>query len=172
MAKFNPEKTISANPSGIVVSYRDSNKTSFVKYEVVEKIQISGTVKYQKMVKYFTPQQKELYQKVVHGFAAYTPEQIASMSEKTKIDVTVTYTKAKRILTRWKQELIFSHVNSILSALFPKSMVVKQMIETEGYVEEDRDTFISFKELGVSQEKIAEKLIEFGLLPKNFFQLA
>jgi hypothetical protein len=172
MAKFNPEKTISANPNGIVVSYRDSSKTSFVKYEVVEKIQISGTVKYQKMVKYFTPQQKELYQKVIYGFKAYTPEQIADMSEKTKIDVTVSYTKAKRVLTKWKQEIVFGHINGILATLFPKSTLVKQMIETEGYVEEDKDTFISFKDLGIDQNKIAEKLIEFGLLPKNFFQLA
>jgi hypothetical protein len=171
MAKFNSEKTISANSNGMLVSYRDSNKTSFVKYEVVEKIQLSGIVRYQKMVKHFTPQQKELYQKVVYGFKAYTPEQVASMSEKTKIDVTVTYTKAKRVLTKWKQEIIFTHVNSLLAALFPKSNLVKQMIDTNGSVEEDAESFISFKQLGIDQEKIAEKLIEFGLLPKNFFQL-
>jgi len=30
----------------------------------------------------------------------------------------------------------------------------------------------SFKELGLSQEMIASKLIEVGFLPNNFFQLA
>lgn len=166
------EKSISANSKGLIVSYGDLNKIGFVKYEVVEKIQLSGNTKYQEMVKYFTPQQKDLYQKVVYGFKAYTPEEISSMSEKTKINVTVTYTKAQRILTRWKQDILFSNVNNILALLFPKSKIVKQLIETTGYTEEDKENFISFKQLGISQEKIAEKLIEFGLLPKNFFQLA
>lgn len=172
MAKINPEKVISANPNGILVSYNDSSKTSFVKYEVVNKIQVSGTAKYQNMMKHFTPLQKELYQKVVYGFKAYTPQQIAEMSEKTKIDITIVYTKAKRILTKWKQEIIFSHVNTILATLFPKSKMVKQMIETNGYVEEEKENYISFKQLGITSDKIAEKLIEFGLLPKNFFQIA
>jgi hypothetical protein len=172
MARFNPEKTISANSKGMVISYRDQNKTSFVKYEVVDKIQLEGTSKYQQMVKYFTPQQKDLYQKVVYGFKAYTPEEIASMSEKTKINVTVTYTKAQRVLRKWKQDILFDNINGMLAILFPKSKIVKQFIETKGYTEEDKESFISFKQLGIPQEKIAEKLIEFGLLPKNFFQLA
>ena len=30
---------------------------------------------------------------------------------------------------------------------------------------------ISYKDLGIKQDQIANKLIEFGLLPKNFYQI-
>ena len=63
MAKFNSEKTISANSNGIVISYGDANKHQFVNYQSknahVSKIQTEGTVKYQKIERQikFTPKQ-------------------------------------------------------------------------------------------------------------------
>ena len=176
MAKFNQNKTVSCNSNGIVISYGDANKHQFMSYEKknahVSKIQTQGTVKYQRLeenVK-FNPKQKDLYSKVVYGFKAYTQEEIAKMSEKNKIDVTVTYTKAQRILRKWKQDMVFSAVDQLLMFFFPKSPITKQMVDTKGYIDDTEDE-LSFKDLGVTQDKIASKLIEYGLLPKNFYNL-
>ncbi len=178
MAKTNPNKAITAVSNGIVISFRDANKNKFIPYEneTVTQIQIFGTSRYQKTEQTidFSPVQADLYQKVVYGFKAYSKEEMYSMSELTRINITVKYTKAQRILQRWKQELIFKSVDDFLMALFPRSETIKKMIQVQGYLKDDNDTdanFISFEEIGISKKQIANKLIEFGLLPKNFYQL-
>ena len=171
----NQNKTISCNSNGIIISYGDANKHQYVGYNsYVSKIQTQGTVKYQKIEEEFklNPKQKDLYSKVVYGFKAYTKEEIAKMSERAKINVTVTYTKAQRILRNWKQDVTFSNLDRFMLALFPKSPVVKAMCGTIGHIDDiPKEDEISFKELGIKQEQIVGKLIEFGLLPANFYQL-
>ena len=177
MARFNTEKTISANSHGIVISYRDANKHQFMRYETpshVKQIQLQGTVKYQTLEvnTQFSPKQKDLYSKVVYGFKAYTKEEIATMSEFVKMDITRTYAKAQRILRNWKQDVVFSNLDKFLLSLFPNSPIIKQMSQTNGHLDNvSKEDEISFKDLGVKQDQIANKLIEFGLLPKNFYQL-
>ena len=176
MARNNQNKTISCNSYGMIISYGDANKHQFVNYQSrnahVSKIQTEGTVKYQKIEKEikFTPKQKDLYSKVVYGFKAYTKEEIAKMSEQTKIDVTIRYTKVQRFLNRWKQDITFSAVDQFLMFLFPKSPIVKQMVNTKGYID-DSENELSFSDLGIDKDKIASKLVENGFLPKNFFNL-
>lgn len=171
----NQNKTISCNSNGIIISYGDANKHQYVGYNsYVSKIQTQGTVKYQKIDEEFklNPKQKDLYAKVLYGFKAYTKEEIATMSEGMKINVTVTYTKAQRILRRWKQDITFSNLDRFLLSLFPKSPVIKAMCETTGHLDEvEKEDEISFKDLGINQQAIANKLIEVGLLPLNFYQL-
>jgi hypothetical protein len=177
MAKFNKEKAISCNSNGIVITYGDANKHQFMRYETpshIRKIQLEGTVKYQKIEEEFklTPKQKDLYSKVVYGFKAYTPSEITAMSESKKINVTVTYTKAQRILRHWKQDLTFSFIDKLLLTMFPKSPIVSQMCKINGHLDTiAKEDEISFKDLGVSQQQVVNKLIEFALLPKNFYQL-
>ena len=175
MSKNNQNKTISCNSNGIVISYGDANKHKYVGYNsYVNKIQLEGTVKYQKIEEQtkFSPKQKDLYSKVVYGFKAYTKEEIANMSERAKINVTVTYTKAQRILRNWKQDITFSNLDRFLLALFPNSPIIKAMCNTTGHIDDvPKEDEISFKDLGINQDAIANKLIEFGLLPKNFYEL-
>jgi hypothetical protein len=140
----------------------------------VKKIQLEGTVKYQRIEEQvkLSPKQKDLYSKVVYGFKAYTKEEIAAMSERKKMNVTVTYTKAQRILRNWKQDITFSFIDKLLVTLFPKSPIVSQMCSTEGHLEDySKEDEISFKDLGINQQKIIDKLLEFELLPKNFYEL-
>ena len=177
MARFNSEKTVSANSNGIVISYGDANKHQFMRYETpshIKKIQLTGTVKYQaiEMNTPFSPKQKDLYSKVVYGFKAYTKEEFESMTETTKLNVSIVYTKAQRIIRNWKQDVIFSNLDKFLLSLFPNSPIIKQMSETDGHLDViSKEDEIPFKDLGIKQDQIANKLIEFGLLPKNFYQL-
>jgi hypothetical protein len=173
----NSEKTISANSNGIVISYGDAKKHQYISYQTpahVKKIQLEGTVKYQKIEEplQLTPKQKDLYSKVVYGFKAYTKEELSRMSENAKINVSIVYTKAQRILRNWKQDITFSNLDRFMLALFPNSPVVKAMCATNGHIDDiPKEDEILFKELGIKQEQIIAKLIEFGLLPKNFYQL-
>ena len=177
MSKINLCKTVSCNSNGIVISYGDANKHQYMQYETpayVKKIQLEGTVKYQKIEEQvkLNSKQKDLYSKVVYGFKAYTKEEIATMSERKKINVTVTYTKAQRILRNWKQDITFSFIDRLLVAMFPKSPIVSQMCQIQGHLEDyNKEDEISFKDLGINQQQIVNKLIEFALLPKNFYNL-
>lgn len=170
----NSEKTISANSRGIVISYGDSNKHMFVNYQTpkyVEKIQLNGTRKYQREeFFYFTPVQKDLYQKTVYGFSAYSKEELSKMSKAKKFKIMMSYTKTQRLLNRWKQEIVNEVVDSFLLKMFPKSSVAKTMVAEKGY-DDNIECNMSFRELGVSQKKVINKLIEFGMLPQNFFNL-
>lgn len=171
----NSDKTISANSKGIIISYGDVNKHMFASYnrsEYVSKIQLEGTKKYQKIdVIVLNNVQKDLYHKIVYGFSAYTKEELTAMSKSKKFKTTIAYTKAHRILNRWKQEIINESINSLFIKMFPNSPIVKQIVSINGYDDTLDCSYIHFKDLGISRKQIINKLIEFNLLPSNFYQL-
>lgn len=175
MAKYKSEKTISANSRGIVISYGDVNKHQFVGYDrsYGNKVQTNHKRYQPEFVEpyQFSPKQKDLFQKVVLGFKAYTKEEIDQMSEKKKIFVSVTYTKAQRILRNWKQDVVFTKLDDMLLAVFPNSPLVRQFVNVKGHVDVPKEDEISFDDLGINREQVANKLMEYGLLPKNFYQL-
>lgn len=171
---INREKTVNASANGIIVSYTDAKKHMFVNYDrpkYVKKIQIEGTAKYQTIENdKFTAAQKELFMSTVYGFRYFTKDEIQAMSNTKKFKIKIAYTKANRILNRWKQEIINEGLDGLLLSLFPKSPVIKKFVAVKGYDDNVIST-ISFKELGVTKKQIANKLIEYGVLPVNFYQL-
>lgn len=171
---YNAEKTVSATTRGIIVSYTGAKKHMFIGYETpkhVKKIQWQGTKRYQNIENQsFNRVQKEIYLKAVYGFQAFSPEELATMSKTKRFKVKIVYTKANRILNRWKQEIVNEAVDTLMNSLFPKSSIANQFISVKGY-DDNIICNIPFKELGVTKMQIANKLIEYGLLPKNFYQL-
>jgi hypothetical protein len=169
----NSEKTISANSKGIVIYYGDNKKHMFASYQndYVKKVQIEGTTKYQSLESFnFNERQEKIYSKLVYGLEAYSELEIKKLSTKLKKRIIVNYTITQKLLNRWKQEIINEMVDGFLCRMFPKSKAAKQMVSQKGY-DDNIECTISFRELGVSDKSIANKLIEFGLLPKNFFNL-
>ena len=170
----NPNKTVSANSKGIVVSFGDVNKHKFIKYEptAVQQIQLYGTVKYQKIEQPgFNPIQEKLYYEAVYGLNFYTTDEIKSMSVEKKRSIIVLYTRVQKLFNRWKQEIICKQVDSLLISLFPNSPIVKFISENE-YYDKDLECPFSLRDLGITSERvIAEKLIQSKLLPYNFFKL-
>jgi hypothetical protein len=175
----NQNKTISCNSNGIIISYGDANKHQFVNYgqqlpNYVRKIQLHSTVKYQNIEEKtkLNFKQKDLYSKVVYGFKAYTKEELQQMPERARQNVIITYSKAQRLLRNWKQDLTYSFVDKLMLTLFPKSSIARQMSEVSGHLDDvsEKDE-IPFIDLGINQDAIINKLIEFDLLPKNFYQL-
>ena len=170
----NPNKTVSANSKGIVVSFGDVNKHRFIKYEsaVVKQIQLYGTVKYQKIEHPgFTAIQEKLYAEALYGLNFYTAQELKSMPAEKKRSVIVLYTRVQKLLNRWKQEIICKQVDSLLTALFPNSPIIKFISENE-YYDKDLECPLSLRDLGITSEiTIAEKLVQAKLLPYNFFKL-
>lgn len=172
--RINPNKTVCANSKGIIVSFRDANKHRFLPYEnqYVQQIQLKGSVKHPQLEKpVFNKTQQKLYAEMVYGLGHYSAEDLKEMSPSKKFKILARYAKAQRVLNRWKQEIVHETVDSFLISLFPNSPITKALVQTKGYDRELRETH-SFKELGMDQQRIAGKLIEAGLLPTNFFQLA
>lgn len=171
--RVNPNKTVSANSKGIIISFRDANKHRFQPYDnlQVEEIQTKGKAKYQPVERpSFNKIQQQLYAEVVYGLSYYSAEDVNKMSKTKKLRLIARYAKAQRILNRWKQEIVAETVDSFLLTFFPHSPITKVLVETKGYDRNHHDTH-SFKELGLTQEDVAAKLVEVNLLPKNFFQL-
>ena len=171
---YNPNKTITANSKGIIISYRDASKPRYMPYKAkaVEQIQIHGTVKYQVLEQpALNRTQQKLYGELLYGLKLYKPEELAAISKKDKLKIAYLHRKVQHYLNKWKQEIIDNEVNSFLLKLFPRSKFVKDMCAVKSYdrAYTDRHTF---KELGLTPDKIAAKLVEAGFLPQNFFQLA
>jgi hypothetical protein len=171
----NPHKTVSANSKGIIVSFGDVNKHKFIKYEPtgVEQIQLYGTVKYQKIEQVgFNPIQERLYAEALYGLNFYTAEELKAMPAEKKRSIMVLYTRVQRMLNRWKQEIIWKQVDSLLISLFPRSPIIKFLSENE-YYDRDLECTLTLRDLGITSETIiAEKLIQSKLLPYNFFKLS
>lgn len=172
--RFNPHKTVSASSKGIIISFRDANKHRFIPYEspVVEEIQYYGHKKYQQIESpVFNKIQQKLYAEAVYGLNFYSEQDIKEMSKSKKLRLLAKYAKAQRVLNRWKQEIVHEKVDSFLLALFPNSLITKVLVDTKGYDRQSKESH-SFKELGLTQQDVANKLIEVSLLPTNFYQLA
>lgn len=171
---YNPNKTISANSKGIVVSFGDVNKHKFIKYEltVVTQIQLYGTVKYQKIEQSgFNSTQEKLFAEAMYGLNFYTTAEIKIMPVEKKRHVIVLYTRVQKMLNMWKQEIIGKQVDHFFATLFPNSPFTKFLLENEFY-DKNLECPISLRDLGIRSEKlIAEKLVESRLLPYNFFKL-
>jgi hypothetical protein len=170
---LNPNKTVCASSKGIVISFRDANKQKYIPYEstMLNEIQLYGHVKFQQLESpILNTIQQKLYSEAVYGLSYFPKDVVAEMSKGKKLRVLARYAKAQRILNRWKQEIVHTKVDSFLLALFPNSPITKALVETKGYDRESKECH-SFKELGLTQEDVANKLMEFNILPQNFYQL-
>ena len=175
MTNFNPEKTISATASGIIISYGDVKKHQYVSYEssYVKEIQLHGTTRYQQNNNVtFTPTQENLYLKALHGLDAYDKKELKSITKESFDKIKATYSRVQWILKKWKQELIANSVDDLLLSIFPRSAVIKDFVSATGYHDDiPKKDQMSFKELGITMSMIADKLIECNILPQNFYQL-
>jgi hypothetical protein len=167
--KINPHKTVSASEEGIIISYRESNKHQFLSYQ--ERSQMSHKPKYQRFSKpVLNRVQQQLYAQTVYGPTYYTEKELREMSKAKLQKITEDYNKVQNVLNQWKQEIVHEKVDKFLLALFPKSKLVKTLTTYRTY--DDKLVFRqSFKELGLDQIQIVNKLITAKLLPENFYSL-
>lgn len=168
----NSDKTISANSKGIVIYYGENKKHMFASYlnTHIKKIQLEGTTRYQKLEEDFNPRQQELYGIITRGFSYYEEKELIRMPKSQRIKIKIDYSRAKTLLNRWKQEIINETVDGFFINMFPKSKTAKQFANCKGF-DDSIECTISFRDLGISDYLVARKLVEFKLLPQNFFNL-
>lgn len=167
--KINPHKTVSAKANGIVISFRESNKNHFMAYQDGQAT--DKTVRYQTITRpTFNKVQQKLYAETVYGLTAFTIDELEMMPKTRKKSVLSRFLKAQDILNQWKQHIVCSKIDHILLSIFPRSTIVKKLATVNGADKDIKDRH-TFKELGISQVEIAKKLVEEGILPKDFFSL-
>lgn len=166
---MNPNKTISVNSRGIVVSFVDTNKHFFVKFENQD---IRTTPKRIQEIEepVFNKTQQKMYSEALYGLNVYTEQEISRMPKSRVVTIMNRFHNVQKYINQLKQEIVNDRVDSFLTSLFPKSPITKAFVETKGTDDSIRSKF-SFKELDLDQKTIATKLVKVGLLPKNFFNL-
>ena len=165
----NQNKTITVNNKGMIIYYTDTNKHQFIKFENQD-FPKRKTTNYQEIEKpMFNQKQQKMYSEALYGLSIYPESMVSKMPKKILMKIITRCETVQRVINRWKQEIVNDKVDLFLTTTFPKSPVVKQMVGIEA--DDTVRCNFSLKELGLNQEKIAEKLVSLNLLPVNFFDL-
>ena len=171
--KNNPNKVVMAGPNNFCISYADSKKHHWMNYEssvITKDIQSKVPNRlYQEKLR-LSPKQVKMYRLAVYGVEALTPEEFKVMSSSESDSIRKTQSRAQRLINLWKQEIVNRKLDGFLIKLFPNSSVIKHMVTIKGSDDSIKDKH-SFKELGISKDMIANKLVESNLLPREFFKL-
>jgi hypothetical protein len=169
MIQSNQHKTASANSKGVIISFRDTNKHQFVKYN--EKPLYNNSRYYQKFDSpVFNNVQQKVYAEALYGLNVYSEDEIKTMSKNKKFKIENTQIQVQENLNLYKQEIVNNQMNGFLIKLFPNSKVVKQMCN-ENECDRTYINTLSFKELKITPVMIVERLIKSHLITNNFFQL-
>ena len=157
MNYYNPNKAVSATQRGINVHYTDSLKSHNIYYDErssLKELQVSGTVNVQVITKpELNETQKELYNLAMYGIKTLTDEQVKSLSYTKKLRIITTFEDAQIKINVWKQELIHSKLGSILTSIFSKSDLVKDLCSYPKAINTWEPCTITLKELNIKKEQ-------------------
>lgn len=166
---MNKSKTISANSKGITINFGDVNKHKFVYYD--QKKFVNKT-NYQSVEEPgFNKIQQRLYAEAVYGLKAIPHQVLMEMKTEKIRTIQNTHVRAKDVINTYKQQVSNEYVDSILNSLFPKSPVIKQMINTRG-TDSVIKCNLSLRDLKITPKMLAHRLVKMQILPENFFNLA
>lgn len=115
---------------------------------------------------FLTPIQREMFDDLVYARHKMSKYEINTLPLMKKYRIKVLSIEVEKVLNQWKQEIIYSKIDNLLLKLFPKSPLVKQLVNT-GY-EDVKDLYpqnISIHDI-VSEIDIAHHLVGKGLFPK------
>lgn len=120
----------------------------------------------------FTYYQNLLYKRAFMGLKVYSPEELRKLTLTERIEIEELHQRTQIALNIWKQELTNVLGNSLLQKFFSSSKLVRTLTKKyEKSIDPKWTNPISFKDLGIKKKDIANKLIELGILPKNFYEL-
>jgi hypothetical protein len=173
-------KTIRCTERGIQIFYEQSKRSVSVVYEEkgLSDIQLNGNklngISYQSIGSaVFNTQQNKLYKRLIYGVEAMSKSELVELSTAEIRQINRDHRRAAKILNAWKNQIVASYIDKLFGELFWHSTIAESMIKfskEDDY--EDLENTLTFKELGLSKKQVATKLIENGLLPVDFFQMA
>lgn len=128
--------------------------------------------KYQKMEEeFYNHKQNRLYKLAMYGLDALKEEERRRLSFKETLKIEQAHSKTQRFLNRWKQQLISDCISNFLLKSFPHSKVIKEICQDNTYTCDKEVSMMSFASLGMTKKKRIEKMIEWQILPSNFYNL-
>lgn len=115
--------------------------------------------------------QNFLYNRALFGLSVYSQEEIKEMHWDKRKRIIKVHKRAQVTLNLWKQEIINSRVAHLFMTLFPKTSVTADMVEECKHTEPSYINKMSFRDLGLTKDSVILKLIETGILPKDYYEL-
>jgi hypothetical protein len=142
--------------SGIMADYQLNNqkKKTYMQYEKDS----------------FTDYQNHLYKRALYGLSAFEKIELEVMCSKKKMRVSKVHKKAQKVINLYKQKLTIAYSNQLFESFFPNSPITEYLLEDVELDNSFKNT-LSFKELGISKQAIADLFVTEGILPKNFINI-
>lgn len=118
----------------------------------------------------FNNYQNYLYKRALYGLKGLPQEELEKMCSAKKKRVNNVFFRAQKLLNMHKHKITKNYFDNFLSSLFPNSNVLR-VLTSVNEIDDDHLNTLSFKELGIEKNDIANLFVEEGVLPKNFFEL-
>ena len=115
--------------------------------------------------------QNFLYNRALFGLSVYTQEEITEMHWDKRKRIIKVHKRAQVVLNLWKQEVINSRVAHLFKTLFPKAEITSVIVEECKQTDPIFVNKMSFKDLGIMKDAVILKLMENGILPKDYYEL-
>jgi hypothetical protein len=118
----------------------------------------------------FNDYQNHLYKRALFGLSTFEQSELETMCSKKKMRISKVHKKAQRIINIYKQKLTIAYTNQLFESLFPNSPLTEYLLE-ETQIDNSMKNTLTFKELGITKDKIINLFISEGVLPKNFMNI-
>ena len=120
----------------------------------------------------FNVYQNFLYKRAMFGLSVYSPEELEKMNPDKRNRVQKVHLRCQYVLNIWKQQICNQFTNNLLRTFFPTRDEAKLFfVKHAETVDPMFKNTLNFKDMGVRKEHIVQKLIQEGVLPKNFYSL-
>ncbi len=116
--------------------------------------------------------QNFLYNRALFGLSVYEKDELDKMHWDKRKRISRVHRRTQQMLNVWKQQIVNELSNHLFSTVFPDSYITEGLLKTHGNsVDPEFMNTIPFKLLKIGKDDIVDKLIEEGILPKNFEEL-
>lgn len=113
--------------------------------------------------------QINLYKKALYGLKAFDPIEVKKLDEEEKRSIAYKNKRTWAVLNEWKQVLTAQFIEATFFRLFPKAPRTSTLdILIKPVKAADFKMDLSFKDMGITEDHIADKLAKAGILPKEF----
>lgn len=120
----------------------------------------------------YNSRQNFLYKRALIGVGVYDKKEIDEMSNEKLKRINKIHRKTQVILNLWKQEMLISKSNKMITLLFGdvKYGLLKEIKDNKA-IDKDFICTLSFRDLGITKSDVINRLIVEKILPKNFHEL-
>jgi|TARA_R110001592_G_scaffold360473_1_gene668885 hypothetical protein len=114
--------------------------------------------------------QQEMYNKLMVGLKLYTKEELYKMNSSKKNKIFKRFKQVQSMINLWKQQILIAKTNPVFE-IFNNSSISKALVDVSNQTDDKFLCKLKFKDLGITKDKIVNKLIAENFLPQNFATL-